>query len=231
MAQENPESLLSDVVIMTANADKIPVVQNFKNYSGVGIFGLSRRMAGELGLSEEAAREFLFAISRFQSAGKNRGKSPEELIAWLTSSLEKKAPKDWLEKNLAPWEARAGEYEKLFSAIDDDHPLAIARKAQELAYSHQNIFVGARLITDVRPVFDSAAERIHDFVVTHMLSIEYTDGGQNSTTLTLAMDAMDIEMLEFQCSRAATKIQTLKKELHDFNTIVMPDLDESDGNQ
>ena len=56
-----------------------------------------------------------------------------------------------------------------------------------------------------------------------MLSIDYTDGSQQNTVITLAMDQKDIAQLQEQCERAATKILTLKNGLKEFPLVVMPD--------
>ena len=224
-----PENVLDDIEILIARADKLAGVMSFSDYTGVGIYGLGRRMAGDLGLSPSEARELLNAISRLCQFRDMVEDEPTTFIERLTGRLERHAPEEWKVKHLEEWKANAPKVTELIVGIGDDHPLVIARKAQELTYSHQNILTESRLITDVRPVFDSKGEVVRDFVITHMLSLEYTDGTQKQTTLTVAMDALDVQKLLAQCERVSTKILTLKRELKDFNTIVMPDLDEKEG--
>ena len=84
----------------------------------------------------------------------------------------------------------------------------------------------ASIITDVRPVFNDAATEIDELVITHMLSVDYTDGTQHKTVLTLAMDQEDVAQLQAQCERAAQKVLTLKNGFKDFHIVVMPDIAE-----
>jgi hypothetical protein len=43
-------------------------------------------------------------------------------------------------------------------AINDNHALLTSTKATLLAYSQQNLLMSARIITDVRPVFNAAGD-------------------------------------------------------------------------
>jgi len=216
------ESMLDDFALVLDNLDKLDAIIEFPQCVGVGLDGLGRRIAEKKSLDQSLVSELLLTISRLKRFFGLR-ESSEEAIDWVSKNLEARAPSEWREQYEDKLKASAKTIAELTDKIGDDHPMMIALKAQALVYSHQNIFLDAKLITDIRPVFNNEASKVDELVVTHMLTIDYTDGTQHNTVLTVAMDQDDIAILQGQCERAIKKTITLKKELKDFQLVVMPD--------
>ena len=89
-------------------------------------------------------------------------------------------------------------------------PLVIAAKATDVLLSHENVFCGARIFTDVRPVFGSDPRVAPNAaVMVHMLNLSYHHEGELKE-LYIAMDTLDVEMLREVLDRADLKRQSLK---------------------
>jgi hypothetical protein len=84
----------------------------------------------------------------------------------------------------------------------------VLTKCLELSYDFSNLLSSSRLITDIRPVFDSAASRIEAGVVTFTLRLNFTEGGADKT-LNFALDEKDVRELQSQCDRALKKASLL----------------------
>ncbi len=83
-------------------------------------------------------------------------------------------------------------------------------KAASLAYEHMHLFRSARLVTDVRPVFDDDVDDIDGAIISHNLRLEYFGrGGANSLSVTL--DTPDLLQLFNQCERALRKANLTKQ--------------------
>jgi hypothetical protein len=210
------------LALLLSSPEELAAIVNFRQCVGVGLDGLGRRIAAELELDESTVRALLRAISRIKRFFDSHDGSVAGL-KWISENMESRAPAEWRKEYEARLQRDSGLISDAIDKVSDDHPIAIALKAQTLVYSHQNIFLNAKLITDIRPVFSDDASKIDELVVTHMLTLDYTDGTQRNTVLTLAMDQDDIEVLQLQCERAARKTLTLRNELKGFQLVVMPD--------
>lgn len=80
----------------------------------------------------------------------------------------------------------------------------VATKSANLAYDYANLLRSARIITDVRPVFDDSVECIEGAVVSHVLRLKYT-GLDDETSVSIVLDAADVERLQEECNRALSK--------------------------
>jgi hypothetical protein len=59
-----------------------------------------------------------------------------------------------------------------------EHPFAVTRKAERLTRAHENVLFEAKVMTDIRPVFNVAGDKILHTVITHSLLIDYIAGNQ-----------------------------------------------------
>lgn len=111
------------------------------------------------------------------------------------------------EDQRAEWDSIAGSMQGLV----DSTPVRLVTKAMELSYDYANLLRKARIITDLRPLFDDEGEKVEGGVVTHTLRIAYSsdDGGHE---VSLALDIKDVEKLHEQCERAIKKANTIKDE-------------------
>lgn len=77
----------------------------------------------------------------------------------------------------------------------------------DLSYEYANLHRSARIITDIRPIYDEPAEQIEGAVVSHTLRLRY-DSSEGEHELSIALDTSDIRDLSKQCDRAIVKAQT-----------------------
>jgi hypothetical protein len=141
---------------------------------------------------------------------KNRlGLKSQKLIDVIISNLDQQAPRDWIAKNLSSLKSASSIIAKVLDTLNADHPLVIASKAEQLRLSYQNLLTDARIITDLRPVFDSSAKKIAEFIISHNLLINYFDGTE-TRRIVFALDTNDVVNLRRICERAQEKERSLK---------------------
>lgn len=79
---------------------------------------------------------------------------------------------------------------------------------------HERVFVDARTLTDVRPIFGSDTELSPKAaVIMHMLHVTYQRSGE-SENLYLAMDSNDVKLLVNKLQRSLSKAMNLEKMLN-----------------
>ena len=121
--------------------------------------------------------------------------SNEELLDQITHSFSR-VPSETREANdLETWGAARGAILDVLNAIGPDHPLQVLRKVERLAYAHQNVMTEARIITELRPVFNDAGDTILQGIVVNTLLIDFNDGG-HSRRIELGLDVRDVAALK-----------------------------------
>lgn len=100
-------------------------------------------------------------------------------------------------------------------------PLNMSAKASRIRVEYPNVFWDARILSDVRPVFDKPGERPIGSVINHTLKIEYHEGGDHKEFY-VALDGDDLSRLKRIVERAEIKAESLKLYLKNSE---MPDLD------
>ena len=218
----HPE-MLKDIQILTDNTDRLSDIVKAPVPPAASAPGFARKVAESLELPESDVDDIVRALWRTKLFQKNRGVSPEQAVELIDRLLEMQAPGEWKEKHLNAWKKCSSQLGDLLEAVDDDHPLLIAFKAQDLAYTHQNILVSSKLVTDIRPVFNSSREQLRALVITHTLFIRYSDANQMPCVASFTVDSADVADLLSECQRAATKTKTVRDTLHTFNPIVLPE--------
>jgi hypothetical protein len=99
-----------------------------------------------------------------------------------------------------------------FAKILDVKPLAVSAKATSILFEYERSFSSARILTDIRPVFDAKADSPPDAaIVVHTLSIHYHQDGHKE--FFVAMDDEDVQMLLDALERAKVKAKSLKQTL------------------
>ncbi len=133
----------------------------------------------------------------------------DEIFAALNTALQE-APTRWDEAALKEWAER----EPLFRRILGAEAVIGTAKAVDLSYDHAQLLRRARLLTDIRPIFNREATSITGAVISHTLRLRYDDlDGEHS--MSLALDRSDVEHLLAECKRALLKcdvaLQFVKK--------------------
>ena len=97
-----------------------------------------------------------------------------------------------------------------------------AAKAGDVLTQHERLFVRARILTDVRPIFHlDVSEKPESAVIVHMLRITQRDNFQNQTEKYFALDSNDIRALRTLIDRALKKEETLKGLMKDSGVTVL----------
>ncbi len=107
----------------------------------------------------------------------------------------------WKEEELRAWHECSPVLEKMLLSP----AVVLPAKARELAFDFERIYTRARILTDIRPVFDDARNEIVGANVTQTLRLDYTSRNDLSTSLSLALDMSDIEELRKCCEDALRK--------------------------
>ncbi|MFO1169990.1 MAG: hypothetical protein U1E49_03385 [Hyphomicrobiaceae bacterium] len=115
--------------------------------------------------------------------------------------------------NRKDWASRVDQLEPHFSALSrllNERAILAASKAVELTYLHPRLFTSARLLTDIRPVFNVQRDAILGAIVSHTLHIEYTENSR-SAQLDIALDEDDIDQLMALCQNANKKVEACRR--------------------
>lgn len=111
------------------------------------------------------------------------------------------------EEEVSKWDSVAAQFQSLL----DSSPVRLVTKSMELSYDYANLLRGARILTDLRPLFNEIGTVVEGGVVTHTLRVSYSSA-DGEHELSLALDLKDIRKLCAQCDRAILKAETVRKE-------------------
>jgi hypothetical protein len=187
------------------------------------VLALSAQVSEKTGIAVGIVQGLGMALWNLKTLQGDLGLNGKSMVGLITRSLERTAKADWKSENFEHWKQAADEVAKTLDLIDADHPLMISAKAGTLAYTHQNLWMNARLITDVRPVFDTAGNKIVETVITHSLVVNYADGTGDRRLIALALDQSDILDLRRQCDRAELKARVTVDALKSLNPVLLPE--------
>ncbi len=98
---------------------------------------------------------------------------------------------------------------RLVELFKDNKGLNITTKAMGVALDQDRIFYSAKIITDVRPVFNQKGDVVEAAVIVHHLHIHYGQDNEHKDFY-VALDTNDIQELRKALDRADTKAQTLE---------------------
>jgi hypothetical protein len=209
-----PEEAFDDVALVVRNADKLArlceIVAPSKAVSSLA--ELSESASQEVGLSQGDARTIMGTLLALHRLRSQLELSVDEFVDGLASCVAELAAKRNQQDLLKAWESGSA---AVRAALDDDSAFGVLDKATELIYSHQNVLREARVLTDLRPVYDKPAKDIRRMVVTHQLVLDYLDGASRKR-LYVAIDASDLRKLEEQCRRAEDKANVVSEALKDM---------------
>jgi hypothetical protein len=96
--------------------------------------------------------------------------------------------------------------------------LAIAAKSNDLQSDHDRIYLGGRILTDIRPVFHGSPEEPPAGVVlTHTLKLSYLDRSREGerANFYIALDGKDLASLKKIVERAEQKNKSIRTQLRD----------------
>ena len=99
--------------------------------------------------------------------------------------------------------------DRLFRIFHDRRGFNITRKAMGILIDQRNVYLHAKILTDIRPVFNEKGDAVDAAVIVHNLRIHY---GQDSDhkDFYVALDTSDIAALRMALDRAEAKAKCLQ---------------------
>ena len=98
-------------------------------------------------------------------------------------------------------------------AIARQPQLGVLAKSLDLLRAHERLFLGAKILTDIRPVFgDDAAEGAKAAVLVHALRIDFLHAGERES-IVMALEHRDLLGVEAEIDRALAKSASLRSVL------------------
>jgi len=83
-------------------------------------------------------------------------------------------------------------------------------KARDLAFDFERLYARARILTDIRRVFDDAGDIIVGADITQTLRLDYFTAESVTNSMSVAMDVADIEQLKKACEGALPKAEAAR---------------------
>jgi hypothetical protein len=99
--------------------------------------------------------------------------------------------------------------DRLVKIFEGRTGLEISMKAMGVVLDQDRVFLHARILTDIRPVFNEDGDTVHAAVIIHNLRIHYVVDSEHKDFY-VALDASDIRALREALDRAETKAQSLR---------------------
>jgi hypothetical protein len=98
---------------------------------------------------------------------------------------------------------------RLNRLLDLKASLALTSKALDVLTDAERVFYSAKILTDVRPVFDQLGSRIEAAVIVHNLRIHFGKDGEHRDFV-IALDTSDVAKLREVLNRADAKAKSLQ---------------------
>lgn len=110
----------------------------------------------------------------------------------------------------------------LVAALSLERSLGTAAKAGPVLTQHERIFAGARIMTDLRPIYHlDVSEKPDAAVIIHMLRITQRDNFGKHSDEYFALDSNDIAAMKVIIDRAEKKEKTLKDIMENSGVTVL----------
>lgn len=92
-----------------------------------------------------------------------------------------------------------------------------AAKTADLSYDFDNVYLGCRVLTDARPIFDDEKTEIVGAAITQTLRLDYTNSANERNSFSVILDREDLEQLKQSCEDALRKAVIVHKKLNAGN--------------
>jgi len=171
--------------------------------STVSIKKLAPKLATASPLSEAESRHLLQVLFTLHSLPRVGIVEQEEVVPELIAAIKDK------EKPVITDEQLSSFREFISAALRDDGPLGLLAKGSLLVGSQERLLLDARILTDLRPVFDdSEISTPGAFIALHSLRLVFDHGGEPET-IQINLDKKDLRQLVETAQRALSKEDAL----------------------
>lgn len=110
----------------------------------------------------------------------------------------------------------------LIPALGLERSVGTAAKAGSVLTHHERIFAGARIMTDIRPIFHlNVSDKPDAAMIVHMLRMTQRDNHGERADLFFALDSNDIKVMKALLDRALKKEKTIKDIMKDAGVTVL----------
>jgi hypothetical protein len=152
----------------------------------------------------------LIALRALYGVRSSSGKPLSVFIDDLLEALREMSPKSFTKNKAA---AARGRLERLLAV----KPLIFASKIKSLRDSEERTFCGAKILTDLRPVFpDDVRDGPDGFLITHRLKLGFHVNKGRHRDFYVSLDSEDLDSLREAIDRAEKKAQSLQKRLSEI---------------
>ncbi len=170
---------------------------------------LSLRLSGLLDCDQRTLYvAFVHALIPLNGLRRSLEMSPSAFLAGLVRTTSERAPADWQEKHQEKWAQLA---ERLLPFLQPDNFFSQAAKAFDLLSERPAVLQGARILTELRPIYNEETTNSLAHLLTSTLVVDYWDG-RSGYSLHISLDADDLEKLDAEVQRAKQKINVSRNE-------------------
>lgn len=151
---------------------------------------------------EEAAAIVISVRSLYLIKAKAETATPD-LVAMLMTAMQMTGG------NVALSESEKPSFAEKLTQLLSISRIERAGKIEQLRTDHQSILEDAKILTDLRPVFDKFGDRPVGFIVAHTLKVVTHESGEHQE-LFFALDGDDVLTLKHIAERALEKMASLQ---------------------
>lgn len=130
-----------------------------------------------------------------------------ENVSALLESIS--LPAEWDDLQRTKWRECRPALERLLSTKS----VVLATKATDISFDVERFCIGARIITDIRPVFDPQHNQIVGSAMMQTLRLEYMSLDGTVSSMSIGLDAGDIDHLKKACEEATHKADVARDTL------------------
>lgn len=208
------DEALQDLAAVARDADKLAVVLAAAEEVGptVGLLEMCRAISAKTSLPLSETRRLAVWLLNFYQTQRKIQKDAVVTGEAITEEFERKARSEEEKRGLQLWKQECGKVVQAVSLLKANHPLIMSHKAGRVVYARPYLLREAKILTDVRPVFNSEGDAVTQVVVSHTLHVIYQEGGKDDE-IHLSLDAVDIATLKRLCERAERKAKVIKEGL------------------
>ncbi|MFN6526382.1 hypothetical protein [Nostoc sp. ChiSLP03a] len=180
-------------VIISALRDFPPTVENV-------VYKISERIVQIQKIDRHTALSLVVTLVSLRQLYKEENLSNEAIVALVNKSIEQDADfAEFFSLKTEQIERFKRRLSSLLKALENiGFSLDISDKASDLLIEYERIFSDSRIVTDIRPVFDSETERkVEAAILIHTLKIQYKDA-EGTKEFYVALDSDDLDNLHEQ---------------------------------